>query len=171
VAALREAFEETGILVGTRRNGEPLPGAGEDAGVARVRDLLVNDEITFPQALDQLDADPDASAVEYVAHWITPVQEPRRYDTRFFAAQVAPERRHLLHEAEMSEGLWISPAAALERHVAGDLPMVFPTIRTLEGLRDFASAASALEAFSRMEITAILPRLVKTPTGVGLEVP
>ena len=171
VAGLREAFEETGILPARRHGGEAIPGAGEDPQVARVRDLLISQEIDFNEALDRLEAELDAAAVEYVAHWITPVQEPRRYDTRFFAAVVAAERRYLLHEAEMSEGLWLSPSAALDRHAAGGLPMVFPTIRTLESLSSYTSAASAMEAFSGMEIPAILPRLVKTPTGVGLEVP
>lgn len=171
VAALREAFEETGLLVGVSRDGEGVAGAGEDAAVAAVRDRLLADEIDFSAALDALGAELDGGAVEYVAHWITPVQEKRRYDTRFFAARVARERRVLLHPAEMTDARWLTPGAALDLHARGELPMVFPTIRTLEDLRDFDTVEATLSAFAERAIPAILPRLVRTPTGVGLEVP
>ncbi|MDT8340965.1 MAG: hypothetical protein RQ751_05585 [Longimicrobiales bacterium] len=171
VAALREAFEETGVLVARDTTGAPVPSAGESAEVTRVRDLLLADEITFAGALDRLDATVDATVVEYVAHWITPVQEPRRYDTRFFAAVVERDRRVLLNPGEMTDAVWLTPAEAIDRHRRGALPMVFPTIRTLEELADHASAAGALAAYAARDIPPILPRLVRTPTGVGLELP
>lgn len=171
VAALREAFEETGLLVGRRTSGDPAPAAGEDPEVARVRDLLLADEIGFGDALDRLDVEVDAAAVEYVAHWITPVQEPRRYDTRFFAAVVEREREVLLNPGEMTDALWLTPEEALVRHARGGLPMVFPTIRTLEDLRGYGTAREALRTYAAREIPPILPRLVKTPTGVGMRIP
>ncbi len=171
VAALREAFEETGLLVGNRPDGAPAPSAGDDPEVERFRDRVLADEITFAQALDAMDVVVDATAVEYVAHWITPVQEPRRYDTRFFAAKVETVQTVLLHPAEMTHSMWLTPAAALGMHREGDLPMVFPTIKTLESLLDFGTADDALAAFRAQDIPPILPRLVKTPTGVGLELP
>lgn len=171
VAALREAFEETGLLVGSHVSGGPALSAGEKPEVARVRDLLLADEITFGEALDRLEVTVDAAAVEYVAHWITPIQEPRRYDTRFFAAVVEREREVLLNPAEMTEALWLTPEEALERHAQGRLPMVFPTIRTLEDLREYRTPGEALQAHASREIPPILPRLVKTPTGVGLQIP
>jgi 8-oxo-dGTP pyrophosphatase MutT (NUDIX family) len=171
VAALREAFEETGLLVGVGGDGAAALAAGEDAKVAQIRDRLLADEIDFARALLDLGAELDGSAVEYVAHWITPVQERRRYDTRFFAAAVDRDREVLLHPAEMTDARWLTPSAALESHARGEFPMVFPTIRTLEDLRDFTTVRAALSSFSSRAIPAILPRLVRTPTGVGLEVP
>jgi 8-oxo-dGTP pyrophosphatase MutT (NUDIX family) len=171
VAALREAFEETGLLVGDHPDGSPARSAGEDAEVAKVRDTLLADEITFPEALDRMEVSIDATVVEYVAHWITPVQEPRRYDTRFFAARVEREREVLLNPAEMTHSLWLTPDQALALHMAGELPMVFPTIKTLQSLLDYTSAESALAAFARQEIPPTLPKLIRTPTGVGLELP
>ena len=169
-AALREAFEETGILVAELEDGSAVLSAGEDSRVGEVRDRLLADEIDFGDTLDQLGAHIDASRIEYVAHWITPVQEPRRYDTRFFAAKVDAAREFALSPSEMSEGRWLTPEAALEMHAAGELPMVFPTIRTLEDFRGFANVDAALAAFGARPVPAILPRLVVTPTGVGLEV-
>lgn len=171
VAALREAFEETGLLVGIDGAGGAALSAGEDAGVAAVRDRLLADRIDFAQALTELGVELDGTAVEYVAHWITPVQEPRRYDTRFFAAAVDRDREVLLHPAEMTDARWLTPSAALEIHAGGELPMVFPTIRTLEDLREFGSVETALTSLSARAVPAILPRLVRTPTGVGLEIP
>lgn len=171
VAALREAFEETGLLVGRRRGGGPVPGAGDDPAVEAIRDALLADRISLATALDRLEAELSGGEVEYIAHWITPVQEPRRYDTRFFAARVEADRTHLLHPSEMTDALWLSPGAVLDRHALGEVPMVFPTIRTLESLAAFESADSALAHFRDREIPAVLPRLVKTSTGVGLEIP
>ncbi len=170
VAALREAFEETGILVAERADGSAVPSAVEDPEVGQVRDRLLGDEIDFGETLDLLEAHIDATRIEYVAHWITPVQEPRRYDTRFFAAKVDAAREFALSPSEMSEGRWLTPEEALELHAAGDLPMVFPTIRTLEDFCGFATVDDALEAFGAKPVPTILPRLVVTPTGIGLEV-
>jgi 8-oxo-dGTP pyrophosphatase MutT (NUDIX family) len=170
IAALREAFEETGLLVGRRPDGSPPPSAALDPAVARARTRLLADEGVFADVLDELEVRMDGAALEYVAHWITPVVEPRRYDTRFFAAAVEGDSPVSLHAAEMTDALWITPAAALDRSREGRLPMVFPTLRTLEALVDYGSPRSALAAFAEREIPSILPRLVRTDTGVGLAV-
>lgn len=171
VAALREAFEETGLLVGRAldaHRGHP-PGAG-DLRVSALRKALMADEVTFSEVLDALGCR-GGGAVEYIAHWITPVVEPRRYDTRFFAASVPEGSEPVLDPREMTHALWLTPAEALARYRDGALPMVFPTIKTLESLTAFRSPAQALAAFAAREIPAILPRLVTTPTGIGLELP
>jgi 8-oxo-dGTP pyrophosphatase MutT (NUDIX family) len=170
VAAIREAFEETGILVARDAEGRPARGAVHDAEVERLREGLLQNEDLFPAVLDRLDVRMDCASVEYVAHWITPVVEPRRYDTRFFAGAVPPGVDAVPNEREMTRALWATPAEALRRNLAGELPMVFPTIRTLQSLVGFATPRDALAAFREREISTILPRLVRTSTGVGLEV-
>jgi 8-oxo-dGTP pyrophosphatase MutT (NUDIX family) len=170
VAAIREAFEETGILVGRGSGGAPPPTAAADGAVRRLRERLLEDGDAFPSLLDGIGCRMDGAAVEYVAHWITPEAEPRRYDTRFFAAAVPSDAESLHHTREMSDSVWVTPAAALERNREGSLPMVFPTIKTLAALDGFATPAEALDAFRDRQIPAILPRLVRTPTGVGIEV-
>ncbi|MBT8403867.1 MAG: NUDIX hydrolase, partial [Gemmatimonadetes bacterium] len=109
-------------------------------------------------------------AVEYVAHWITPVVEPRRYDTRFFAAAMEGPAEVSVNAAEMSDAVWLTPGAALDRHREGRLPMIFPTIHTLESLAGHDSATAILESFRRRPVPPILPRLVRTEGGVGLEI-
>jgi hypothetical protein len=104
----------------------------------------------------------------YFSHWITPEAEPRRYDTRFFAAALPDGRRIRADEREMVDALWISPAEALERFSANRLPMVFPTVRTLQDLAKFDSVADALKALRSRDVEAVLPRLVRTDDGVGI---
>ncbi|MBW3534889.1 MAG: NUDIX domain-containing protein [Gemmatimonadetes bacterium] len=170
VAALREAFEETGILVGRDADGRPAPSIADRPEVRALRDELLEDEDRFPSILDRMGCRMDGAAMEYVAHWITPVAEPRRYDTRFFAAAVAREQEVALAEAELTDHAWLTPDEALSRREEGSLPMVFPTIRTLEGLRGFSTPMEALRAYRARAIPTILPRLVRTPTGIGIEV-
>jgi len=170
LAALREAFEETGIVVGERPDGTPPRTAAEDPEVDAVRNELMDDRISFAVALDRLDCTVSGDAIEYVAHWITPTPEPRRYDTRFFAARVQAGATPIIDPREMTDALWLTPAAALLRCDAGSLPMVFPTIRTIEDLQPFETVDAALDAFGGEPVRTILPTLVVTPTGIGLRV-
>lgn len=169
LAALREAFEETGILIAHRADGTPVPTAAAEPDVDRIRDDVMEHRIGFGEALSRLECRIEGRAVEYLAHWITPIAEPRRYDTRFFAARVRGDAEPIVDPREMTDALWIGPAEALERYRDGDLPMVFPTIKTLEQLAAYPDATTALERVGAAPVRTILPSLVITPTGVGLE--
>lgn len=171
VAALRETFEETGLLVARDDGRAFASAAAQDDEVARLRARLLEDEIGFGEVLEALDVRLDDGQAEYIAHWITPEAEPRRYDTRFFAVRVPRGVPVTPWEREITDHRWLRPRRALELQRAGELPMVFPTIRTLEDLTRFTRARDVLEHFGRTEVPTILPRLVRTPTGVGIEVP
>ena len=168
-AALREAFEETGILVGRTGNGNPLPTAAASASVLEVRDKLLRGACSFAQALGDLDVFIDDDAIEYIGHWITPVGEPQRYDTRFFAAAVGPESEPALHIQEALKAIWLRPAEALDRAREGSLPMVLPTIKTLESVSEFATTSEVLQAFRSRRVPSVLPRLVRTPNGASIK--
>jgi len=169
LAALREAFEETGILVGLRSDGSAPPTAAEDDVVDAVRDDVMEDRISFAEAISRLQCRIPGDAVEYVAHWITPKPEPRRYDTRFFAARVRPGSTPIVDPREMTDAQWLSPRVALRRADLGELPMVFPTIKTLQDLVGYDSVDAALASFGADPIRTIMPTLVITPTGVGMQ--
>lgn len=169
VAALREAFEETGILVARDSSGTAPPSSAEDAEVRRLRLRLMEDQDAFSSVLDRLGCRMDGAAMEYIAHWITPEAEPRRYDTRFFAAVVSAGAAVLPDGRETTRARWIAPEDAILRNRRGELPMVFPTLRTLDSLAGFQTAAAVLDAFRGRRIAAVLPRLVRTPTGVAIE--
>jgi recombination protein RecT len=169
LAALREAFEETGIVVGRHADGSEPPTAAESAEVDAVRDDLMEDRIGFAEAMDRMSCRLEGGAVEYLAHWITPEPEPRRYDTRFFAARVREGARAIVDPREMTDAVWLTPAAALRRNEEGTLPMVFPTIHTLRDLQPFEHVDAVLASLRGRRIPAIMPRLVMTPTGIGME--
>ena len=186
LAVVREAFEETGLLI--CRSGEGLlrPGSGpaaqgdpvdwirggmDDFRALQERNDLLGESVTFADVLDRLGCRIAGDALLYIAHWITPVAEPRRYDTRFFAAAVPPGREVSLDAREMTDSVWLTPSLALERNVQGSLPMVFPTLKTLEDFRYFRTTSEALESLRSRPVHPILPRLVRTPTGIGIEMP
>lgn len=172
LAALREAFEETGLLVAQLSETDtPPPSAAHAPRVDALRRALMDDEISFAEVLERMNTRIQGADLAYLAHWITPVQEPRRYDTRFFLGGVPGGSEAVIDPREMVDALWLRPTEALDQNREGRLPMVFPTLHTLELLTDFGSVSSALEAFRTRAIPCILPRLVRTSTGVGIEVP
>ena len=128
-------------------------------------------ETSLMDILDALDLDLDASGMVHIAHWVTPSWSPV---ATIPTSSPPPSHRGTPRAAdprEMTEAAWLAPAAALRRFERGDLPMVFPTVRTLEELagvpfhRRRASTASADRT-----VTRILPRLVRTETGVAIVV-
>ncbi|MCU1503961.1 MAG: hypothetical protein JWM12_3315 [Ilumatobacteraceae bacterium] len=144
VAAIRECYEEAGVLLVEEPDGR-LIADGHPALVHReaVHDGTVNihalcDEHGLRLATDRM---------AYVAHWITPKGEaPRRFDTRFFLA-VAPSGQTSSHDdTETIASEWVRPVDALERQRAGDMGMMPPTIANLEFVAAFDNADAALAA-------------------------
>lgn len=140
VAAVRECLEESGLLLGRRRNGAPfIPSDDERRAVHR-------GELTLAELCRRHDLVLDLSALRYIAHWVTPVGEPRRFDTRFFLA-LAPEGQDGVHDdAELIDSQWVRPAEALAQVERRELRMLPPTIACLRTLIDSASVADALAA-------------------------
>lgn len=162
LAAVREVFEETGALLATV---QPTP-----AQRAEWRERLLTHSATLLDVMTALDARPDLSNMAYCAHWITPTAEPKRYDTRFFLAAL-PEGAEVSPDArEMSDATWLTAEIALARFREGRLPMIFPTVKTVQRLRHYRNVAEMLAAFRTTEILPVLPRLVRTEDGVGIVV-
>jgi glyoxylase-like metal-dependent hydrolase (beta-lactamase superfamily II)/8-oxo-dGTP pyrophosphatase MutT (NUDIX family) len=138
VAAIRECFEEAGILLACDDDGAPI-AAERAARLARDRgrpfiELLESENLYIP-----------AGELAYIGHWVTAPKRPRRFDTRFFVA-VAPHGQEGEHDAgEMVDTLWISPREALERGARGEIELVHATQQTLAELKDFATAAEAIQ--------------------------
>lgn len=166
-AAVREVFEETGVLL-AKREGDWVADTASSPELEQLRVSLLEERITFRDALRECDCRIEFDDVVYFAHWITPEAEPRRYDTRFFLARLPQGREVRPDPREMTDAVWLSPANALDRFAAGKLPMVFPTVRTLEDLVPFKSTPEALHAFRTRDVEPVMPRLVRTQTGVGI---
>ena len=171
VAALRETFEEAGLLLATRPAGPPLLAGDEEEEARFVAErALVNKgrrrflDLCRDEKLHLLAGD-----VHYFAHWITPRGAPRRYDTRFFVA-AAPPGQQAAHDAgETIAETWISPRLALEGHRRGVFELIFPTIRNLQAISRFATSAELLEAAEQASrsVPTIEPRVIADGDGVG----
>ena len=166
--AVREVFEETGVLLARTASGAWAPDALFSETIEAWREKLMNNAASLIEIVDAEELKVVLDDVVYFSHWITPEAEPRRYDTRFFAAALPDGRQIRADEREMVDALWISPAEALERFSANRLPMVFPTVRTLQELSKFASVQDALATLRTRIVEPVLPRLVRTEDGVGI---
>jgi 8-oxo-dGTP pyrophosphatase MutT (NUDIX family) len=128
VGAVREVFEETGILVGTRADGSALTAAdADDLAAARARLL---DRAVFADVLRAHDLRIAPQRLVYVAHFVTPAAEPRRYDTRFFVVEAPLEQEAAHHAAEATHGGWYTAAEALEMS-GDDLRVMMPPTRIM----------------------------------------
>ncbi len=146
MAALRECFEECGILFGYR--GDALFDHAElgDDALRALRDEVSSGRKSMLELCRELDLRPALDHIHYFSHWFTPEGPPRRYDTRFFLA-VAPPRQQGLHDdQELVDSVWLAPAEALRRRAAGEIDFIFPTRTTLESLARFDRTADLLEA-------------------------
>lgn len=169
-AAMRELFEETGVLLARTAAGDWARDASSSRRMESLRHRLMDGSTTLLDVLERSDVALDAGGTVHVAHWITPVVERRRYDTHFFAAALPAGRSARADAREMTEAVWLTPRAGLERFEQGTLPMVFPTVKTLESLRGHGSVAHVLDSFRNRDVVAILPRLVRTERGVAIVV-
>jgi 8-oxo-dGTP pyrophosphatase MutT (NUDIX family) len=168
LAGIRELYEETGVLLARDAASAPYADATRDARVAEWRETLMTGGANLFDALTALAARPDASRMVYCAHWITPLAEPRRYDTRFFLAELPPGAVASIDEREMTDAVWVTAAAAVTAFESGELPMVFPTIKTIQRLTGYRTVDEMIAAFRGTTVPAVLPRLVRTPDGVGI---
>ncbi|HUF50246.1 MAG TPA: NUDIX domain-containing protein [Longimicrobiales bacterium] len=167
-AAVREAFEETGVLLARGESGEAVADATQSVDVAAWREALLSNRAQFAAVLGALRARLDLDRMVYCAHWITPVAEPRRYDTRFFIAELPHGSTVRIEEREMSAAVWVTAAAAVEGFRDGSLPMVFPTVKTIQRLAPYRTVDGMLAAFRSADVPATMPRLVRTADGVGI---
>lgn len=174
VACLRELFEEAGLLLARTASGEYV--RFDDPEVherfAAHRRSVNGSERRFLDVIAEEGLRLDLTALEYFAHWVTPVGPPRRYDTRFFVA-LAPHHQVAAHDAgETIADEWVRPHDALHRHRAGELEMIFPTIRNLEAIADLPHAAAVLaHAQQRRDIPRIEPKFVTVDGTVTIVMP
>jgi 8-oxo-dGTP pyrophosphatase MutT (NUDIX family) len=167
-AAVREVFEEAGVLLARDSKREWALDTTASSELEDWRLKLMNEEATLFDVVQHNHFMIDFSGTVYFAHWITPLAEPRRYDTHFFAVAIPEGRTVRPDPREMTDALWLTPPEALRRFDAGKLPMVFPTVRTLKQLAAFKTTESALDGLRAQAVEPIMPRLVRTDSGVGI---
>ncbi len=102
----------------------------------------------------------DAAALVKFSRWITPREVETRYDTHFFIAPLPEGARPQVDGDECVDMGWFTPSGALAAHGAGELPLVFPTIKHLEQITPFASAQALIDHAARHEVRPVTPRIV-----------
>jgi 8-oxo-dGTP pyrophosphatase MutT (NUDIX family) len=175
VAVVRETFEEAGLLLARREGGPDLLAGDpeEEARFAAARVAVNAGTRRFLDLCREERLQLGVGDIHYFAHWITPRGAPRRYDTRFFVA-AAPPGQVAAHDAgETIADVWITPQHALARHRAGEIEIIFPTIRCLQAIGRFATSAELLEAAARASsaVPTIEPRVVPDGNGMRIVLP
>ena len=166
IAAVRETFEECGVLLArSRGEREIVPVERVRALEAKYRDALMRDEIGIDAIVEAENLDLACDLLVYYAHWITPVVRPKRFDTHFFLAP-APNGQAALHDgSESLDSLWTRPQTAIDSFVAGGYQVMFPTYCNLKKLDRSRTVAEALDRARNEPVVTVLGQHRKMPDG------
>lgn len=159
-AAVRELYEEAGVLLVSDSEGRPL----SDRDLAPFRDRLHTERsrvqagaLAFADLLQEIDAYANAHALALFSQWITPPVFSRRYNAHFFVAKASVDQAAVADAFETHDGVWIAPKEALARCEDGDFRMVYPTIKHVERLAQFNDVDALMEFTRSKPIYSIMP--------------
>ncbi|WP_207764826.1 NUDIX hydrolase [Hyphococcus luteus] len=170
IAAMREAFEETGLLL-ARRNGETI-GADEAEKLSSWRKRVEDDDRLFLEMIAGESLSLAADALQLFARWRPPKGVGhRRYDTWFFAAKAPESQRAKADGVEAMEIVWTAPADALAESTAGRRKMIFPTLRNVELLATSESADAVFSFAETRDRSPIEPRRIERDGAYFLTIP
>jgi 8-oxo-dGTP pyrophosphatase MutT (NUDIX family) len=156
-AAVRELFEEAGILLARSRGGYASAADSE-----RLRELTERGT-SFSKALGELGLDPALDDLTLFARWVTPAQMRRRFDARFYLARLPAGQAVRAQEGEVTDWMWIAPRAALD---SSAVTLVYATREVLESAADAEDIAALLARARRVkEVPIVEPRIVQTENG------
>jgi 8-oxo-dGTP pyrophosphatase MutT (NUDIX family) len=162
IAAARELLEEAGVAL---HDGSRLPSQ-QEIDTARLRTLQRGDE--FADAVWAMDVGLSLGQLVYFSHWRTPVQSPKRYDTRFFITEMPAGQVATHCNIETTDSAWFTPARALAQSEAGELQLVYATRAHIARLLPFESVADALE-FARTKQVRCVEAIVKPDKSVHID--
>lgn len=162
IAAIRETFEECGVLLARPIGSDALIDA---ATLKRLEDqhraALNAGSIGFDAVLGSEGLLPAPDLLVHFAHWITPSNQPKRYDTHFFLAEAPPEHLAVHDGREAVESIWITPAQALADTEAGRYKLVFATAKNLEKLGRSGSVDEAMQTARAATVVTVQPKGTK----------
>jgi 8-oxo-dGTP pyrophosphatase MutT (NUDIX family) len=156
VAAIREVYEEAGVLLARHGGGEAFCGDDRAHGA---RDAVTEDAARFPGLVSSLGLRLDLGALTVFARWITPPLTPKRFDTWFFVTEATSDQLALCDGYETVDAEWIAPSRALELAAAGERKVIFPTRMNLQLLAQSRSAGEAIADAARRPLFTVEPRI------------
>jgi 8-oxo-dGTP pyrophosphatase MutT (NUDIX family) len=170
VAALREAFEESGVLLAYGPDGGLVNSRTLDT-VRAHRARCREDSSAFARLLRDFDLRLATDRAAYWAHWITPEERPVRYDTRFLVAAAGPTQVVEPDGFEVVSARWIAPEDALTRHRARELVLPLPTQQILASLAGHRGVGDLLAAARGRQVRSVRPRIVRDGSGERILLP
>ena len=172
IAAIRETFEESGILLARPKGSKTLVDAKRAREIeAAHRADLCDSKISFLKVLSDNGMVLALDELVPYAHWITPEGMPKRFDTWFFLAAAPPEQAGAHDGKESTDSIWVSPREALEGGESGRFKLPFPTTRNLIRLGKQPSVAAALDDARGRAIVTVMPILTKVGDKRQLRIP
>jgi 8-oxo-dGTP pyrophosphatase MutT (NUDIX family) len=172
IAAIRETFEESGILLARPRGSNVLVDAKRASEIeAASRAALCDGKTTFLSVLADSGMVLALDELVPYAHWITPEGMPKRFDTWFFLAAAPPEQAGAHDGKESTDSIWVSPREALAGGESGRFKLPFPTTRNLIRLGKQGNVKAALADSQGKEVVTVMPVMTKLNGGRQLRIP
>ena len=172
IAAIRETFEESGILLAKPRGSTALVDARRAGEIEALhRAALCEGKIAFLQILTDNGMLLSLDGLVPYAHWITPEGMPKRFDTWFFLAEAPPEQLGAHDGKESTDSIWVSPREALAGGDSGRFKLPFPTTRNLIKLGRHRTVKDALDAARQDRIVTVMPVMTRLNGGRQLRIP
>jgi 8-oxo-dGTP pyrophosphatase MutT (NUDIX family) len=172
IAAIRETFEESGILLARPRGSTTLVDAKRAGEIETAnRAALCEGKTTFAKVLADSGMSLALDELVPYAHWITPEGMPKRFDTWFFLAAAPPEQAGAHDGRESTDSIWVSPREALAGGESGRFKLPFPTTRNLIRLGKQPSVKAALDDSEGKSIVTVMPVMTRLNGGRQLRIP
>jgi 8-oxo-dGTP pyrophosphatase MutT (NUDIX family) len=172
IAAIRETFEESRILLARARGSKDLIAAAKASEIADAhRDALNEGKVKFADIIADNDLVLALDLLVPYAHWITPEGMKKRFDTWFFLAEAPPEQVGMHDGKESTDSIWLSPREALDGGASGRFTLPFPTTRNLIKLGKQPGVAAALDEARRSTIVSVTPIVVRDGDKRQLRIP
>lgn len=163
--AIRESFEECGVLLAREVGRDELVSGEKLKTLEHCRDPLNNGEVALADFLEKEQLRLACDKLQHFAHWITPEGLPRRFDTHFYLA-LAPADHLAIHDGHESvDSIWISPEDALKGNADGTYTIIFPTRVNVEMLGESSSVEEAMQMAAERTIVSVLPWMEQREDG------
>ena len=168
MAAIRECFEEVGILLAYKKDGELISFKDADvkARFTEYRAALNKGDITLLDICREENLKLATERMLYYSHWVTPTPLPVRFDTRFFACRAPEHQEPIIDNHEAVSQVWVNPTEALRRQKEENFAIFFPTIKNLLGIAEYKDTETLLDAVAQYrDIPRTLPMRAESEDG------
>jgi 8-oxo-dGTP pyrophosphatase MutT (NUDIX family) len=168
IAAIREVYEEAGVLLARDVAGDTFRG---DDRAAAARDEIARDDRAFIHLVEELGVKIDLDALTVFARWITPPLTPKRFDTWFYVARADSDQLAVCDGWETVDAEWIAPSEALRLAATGERKVIFPTRMNLQLLAEAEHAEDAVDRAARRTLVTVEPKVERRADGPVLVIP